>query len=58
MPSLPNETRQAHILPGLAHHSLLSLGQMCDSGCAVTFTSNKVAVTHGATTIFTGKHDK
>jgi hypothetical protein len=31
---------------------------MCDSGCAVTFTANKVAVTHGATTILTGQHDK
>jgi hypothetical protein len=31
---------------------------MCDSGCAVTLTSNKVAVTHGATTIFTGQREK
>jgi hypothetical protein len=58
LPSLPNASRQAHILPGLAQHSLLSVGQMCDSGCAVTFTANKVAVTHGATTILTGQNDK
>jgi hypothetical protein len=32
MPSLPHAARQAHILPGLAQHSLLSVGQMCDSG--------------------------
>jgi hypothetical protein len=31
---------------------------MCDSGCALKFTANKVAVTHGATTIFTGQYDK
>jgi hypothetical protein len=28
---------------------------MYDSGYAVTFTANKIAVTHGATTIFAGK---
>jgi hypothetical protein len=31
---------------------------MCDSGCAITFTANKVAVTHGATKILTGQRDK
>jgi hypothetical protein len=31
---------------------------MCDSGCNVTFTSNKVAVTNGAATMLTGTHDK
>jgi hypothetical protein len=49
---------QAHIMPGLSHHSLLSVGKMCDSGCALTFTANKVTVTHGATTILTGKRGK
>jgi hypothetical protein len=58
LPSLPMEARQAHILPGLVQHSLLSVGQMCDSGCTVTFTANKVAVKHGAATILTGTRDK
>jgi hypothetical protein len=58
LPSLPNAARQAHILPGLDQHSLLSVGKMCDSGCAITFTANKVAVTHGATTILTVQRDK
>jgi hypothetical protein len=31
---------------------------MWESGCAVTFTSKKSAVTHGSTTILTGQHDK
>jgi hypothetical protein len=44
-----------HIFPGLAQHSCLSVGQMCDSGCAVTFTANKVAVTSGATKILIGQ---
>jgi hypothetical protein len=47
MPSLPHAARHSHILPGLAQQSLLSVGQMCDSGCAVTFTATKVALTNG-----------
>jgi hypothetical protein len=58
MPSLPHTERQAHILPGLAHHSLLSVGQMCDSGCYVTFKATEVTVTNGKSTIFTGLRDK
>jgi hypothetical protein len=58
MPSLPHAARQAHILPGLDQHSLLSVGQMCDSGCSVTFTASKVTVTNGDSTILTGQRDK
>jgi hypothetical protein len=38
--SFPTASRQYHKLPGLAQHSLLSVGQMCDIGCAITFTAN------------------
>jgi hypothetical protein len=58
MPSLPHAARQAHILPGLAQHSLLSVGQMCDSGCSVTFTATEVTVTNGESKILTGLRDK
>jgi hypothetical protein len=58
LPSLPHASRQAHILPGLAQHSLLSVGQMCDSGCSVTFTASNVTVTNGESTILTGQWDK
>jgi hypothetical protein len=58
MPSLSHKARQAHILPGLAQHSLLSVGQMCDSGCSVTFTASNVTVTNGESTILTGLWDK
>jgi hypothetical protein len=57
MPSLPQAARLAHILPGLAQHSLLSVGQMCDSGCSVTFTASSVTVTNGGSTILTGNRD-
>jgi hypothetical protein len=58
MPSLPYTVRQAHILPKLAQHSLISVGQMCDSGCSVTFTATEVTVTNGESTILTGLRDK
>jgi hypothetical protein len=58
MPYLPHAARQAHILPGLAQHSLLSVGQMCDSGCSVMFKASKVTVTNGESTILTGLRDK
>jgi hypothetical protein len=41
---LPPQARQAHILPGLVHNSLISVGQLCDSGCSVTFTQDQVTV--------------
>jgi hypothetical protein len=52
--SLPMTSRQAHVLPGLDQHSLLSVGKMCDSGCAFTFTSNTVTAKHGVATILVG----
>jgi hypothetical protein len=55
LPYLPHAARQAHILPGLAQHSLLYVGQMCGSGFAVTFTATKVTVTNGASTLVTGQ---
>jgi hypothetical protein len=58
MPSLPYTARQAHILPGLAQRSLLSVGQMCDSGCSVTFTAAEVTVKNGESTILTGLRDQ
>jgi hypothetical protein len=58
MPSFPQAARQAHILPGLDQHSLLSALQMCDSGCSVTFTASNVTVTNGESTILTSLRDK
>jgi hypothetical protein len=58
LPSFPRAARKAHTLPGLAQHSLLSVGQVCDSGCAVTFTANKFAGKNGAASILTGQRDK
>ena len=31
--TIPEGAREAHILPGLAHSSLISIGKLCDAGC-------------------------
>jgi hypothetical protein len=38
LPALPTSTRAAHIIPGLASHSLLSVVTLCNAGCIVNFT--------------------
>jgi hypothetical protein len=37
IPSLPPGACAAHIIPGLALHSLLSIVTMCNAGCTITF---------------------
>jgi hypothetical protein len=43
--ALPHKARKAQILPRLVHTSLISVGQLYDSGCNITFTREKVEVT-------------
>ena len=42
--NFPIEARQAHIYPKLAYKSLLSVGQLCDSGYAAVFKKNNVSI--------------
>jgi hypothetical protein len=37
IPELNAAASKAHVFPGMAHHSLLSVGQLCDEGYIVTF---------------------
>ena len=37
---LPAQECTGHILPGLARHSLISIGHLCDDGCTTEFTAN------------------
>ena len=39
VPHLPSAARNVHLFPSLASGSLLSVGQLCDSGCTATFTN-------------------
>jgi hypothetical protein len=38
LPLLPPSAQLAHMIPGLASHSLLSVVTMCNAGCTITFT--------------------
>jgi hypothetical protein len=37
IPWLPSEITEAHIVPGLAHASLISTRKCCDAGCKAVF---------------------
>jgi hypothetical protein len=44
IPRLNNAASKAHVSPGMAHHSLLSVGQLCDEGYIVTFQRDTVTI--------------
>jgi hypothetical protein len=54
LPNLPAGARAAHIIPGLASHSLLSIVTMCNAGCMVTFTKINCTITYRGHTIICG----
>jgi hypothetical protein len=54
---LPHQARQAHILPGLVHNSLISVGQLCDNECSVTFTHNQMTVSINGKEVMYGSRD-
>jgi hypothetical protein len=55
LPLLPKAARQVHIVPELANHSLLSIGQLCDAGCDVSFNATNVTVCYDNQPILTGQ---
>jgi hypothetical protein len=53
---MPPASIKSHILPALAEHSLLSVGQFCDhGGCTATFIAHNVTVTKYAVTLLQGQ---
>jgi hypothetical protein len=44
IPELNDAASKAHVFPGMAHHSLLSAGQLCDEGYIVTFWQDTVTI--------------
>jgi hypothetical protein len=54
---LPPQARKAHILPGLVYNSLISVGQLCDNGCSVTFTQEQVTVSKNGKCVMYGSRD-
>ncbi len=54
LPALLVGARAAHIIPGLASLSLLSIVTMCNAGCTVTFTKINCTITYRGRTIICG----
>ena len=54
LPDLPVAAHLAHIIPGLASHSLISVVTLCNAGCDVLFTKNGCTITHRGRTIMCG----
>jgi hypothetical protein len=44
IPKLHAAASKAHVFPGMSHHSLLSVGQLCDKGYIVTFQQETVTI--------------
>jgi hypothetical protein len=44
IPELNAAASKAHVFPGMANHSLLSVGQLCDEGYIVTFKQASVTI--------------
>jgi hypothetical protein len=44
IPELNAAASKSHVYPGMAHHSLLSVGQLCDEGYIVTFKQALVTI--------------
>ena len=57
LPGLNEAATEAHIVPGLAHSSLISIKQLCDNGCHVIFTKNDCKVYFKAELVLIGKRD-
>ncbi len=51
LPELPAATRNSHIIPGLALHSLLSVVAMCNAGYTVVFTKIGCSIVYRGRTI-------
>jgi hypothetical protein len=44
IPQLNAAASRAHVFPGMANHSLLSVGQLCDERYTVTFKQDEVTI--------------
>jgi hypothetical protein len=54
LPQLPEAALDAHILPGLTHSSLISIGKLCNAGCTAIFNAQTVTINKNNTTLLHG----
>ena len=52
--NLPPAARIAHVFPDIASDSLLSISQLCDTGCTAFFTKDTAAIEFDGDTVLTG----
>jgi hypothetical protein len=58
IPPLNAAASKAHVFPGMAQHSLLSVGQLCDKGYIVTFKQDTVTICNSESTkLLSGPRD-
>ena len=57
LPQVTTQGRQTHLLPGLTHSSLMSIGQLCNAGFQATFDQTLVNITNHGNTILIGHRD-
>jgi hypothetical protein len=59
IPKLNAAASKAHVFPGMAHHSLLSVGQLCDEGYIVTFRQDTVKICNSeSSTLLSGPREE
>ena len=51
LPQLPKAARLAHVVPGLAGYSLVSVVKLCNAGCRVKMTDISCEVTYRGKTV-------
>jgi len=56
LPHLSKEARKTHLFPNM-QASLISVGQLCDSGCIATFDQDKAVVMFDNHVVLTGHRD-
>jgi hypothetical protein len=58
IPKLNTAASKAHVFPGMANHSLLSVGQLCDEGYIINFKQDTVTICDsGNSQILSGPRD-
>jgi hypothetical protein len=58
IPELNAAASKSHVSPGMANHSLLSVGQLCDEGYIVTFKQDTVTIFNsGSSHLLSGPRD-
>ena len=56
--NVPRDMFEYHVLPRLAKHTIVGLGVLCDHGCVVMLTAEKVYVMHNNKLFLSGTRKK